>query len=183
MRSTSPRSPRSATHSPGRPTTTANAPKARPKEALRALKRRISDVVYRHLVADAAAARSGDGAREGNQETTLTSQRGRPRPEQPALRNSHSRTHTTLRPHTKARPEPRFSAPRPIANWPLDEQRGIARRGVSSCNSAMKQPERDPCLTVGQQEPAEAVTMSEIDAANRRPSASHEADAGLVDEH
>ena len=50
---TSPRSPRSATATaPAGITTTASSPRAR-REAVRALKRRLSDVVWRHLVADA----------------------------------------------------------------------------------------------------------------------------------
>jgi transposase len=44
-----------------------------PKEALRALKRQVSDAVYRHLKADAArAAASGAPAREGTRGTTLS---------------------------------------------------------------------------------------------------------------
>jgi hypothetical protein len=39
------------------------------RAALRALKRRISDVIYRRLVADAA--RRVEGVREGNPGTTL----------------------------------------------------------------------------------------------------------------
>jgi len=60
------------------------------KEALRALKRRISDALYERLVADAAT-NAGPGGQTGTTEqasvTGLT-------PQQPALRYSHSRTHT-----------------------------------------------------------------------------------------
>ena len=63
------------------------------KEALRALKRRISDALYERLVADAAA-KAGPGGQTGTTEqasvTGLT-------PQQPALRNSHSRTRTERR--------------------------------------------------------------------------------------
>jgi transposase len=54
-RCTSPRSPRSATATAlAAITTTASAPRDTPaREAIRALKRRLSDVVWRHLVADA----------------------------------------------------------------------------------------------------------------------------------
>ena len=52
-----------------RSSTTANAPKATPpRAAIRALKRRISNVVYRHLVADARRAQQAmKRVREGNQ--------------------------------------------------------------------------------------------------------------------
>ena len=63
------------------------------KEGLRALKRRISDALYERLVADAAT-NAGPGGQTGTTEqasvTGLT-------PQQPALRNSHSRTHTVRR--------------------------------------------------------------------------------------
>ena len=64
-----------------------------PKEALRALKRQISDAIYKHLKADAAraaaAAAPGPGRATGEQ---LCRQRGRLSPRTPALRPSHSRT-------------------------------------------------------------------------------------------
>ena len=64
-----------------------------PKEALRALKRQISDAIYRHLKADAAraaaAGRPGPGRATGEQ---LCCQRGRLTPRTSALRPSHSRT-------------------------------------------------------------------------------------------
>ena len=63
-----------------------------PKEALRALKRQISDAIYKHLKADAAAppqpVRPGPGRATGER---LCCQRG-PTPRTPALRPSHSRT-------------------------------------------------------------------------------------------
>ena len=65
------------------------------KEALRSLKRRISDAIFACLLADArrAGQRPAGRAREGNQGATLTP--ARPvTPRTPALRTSHSRTRT-----------------------------------------------------------------------------------------
>jgi transposase len=63
------------------------------KEALRALKRQISDAIYKHLTADAAraAARStqGPGGQPGNDSVASAA---RLTPRTPALRPSHSRT-------------------------------------------------------------------------------------------
>ena len=69
--STWPRSPRSATATAkAAPTTTKRWPKATHKEALRSLKRRISDAVYAQLLADArqatAARPEGPGGQPGN---------------------------------------------------------------------------------------------------------------------
>jgi hypothetical protein len=62
------------------------------KEALRALKRRISDVIYAALLADARqAAVRGPGGQTGND--SKTSAAGS-HPATPALRTSHSRTRT-----------------------------------------------------------------------------------------
>jgi transposase len=63
------------------------------KEALRALKRRISDALYQRLVADAAA-KQGPGGQAG---TTRQASVTGLTPQQPALRNSHSRTRTERR--------------------------------------------------------------------------------------
>jgi transposase len=64
-----------------------------PKEALRALKRQVSDAIYRCLKADAAriaaASSKGPGRARGER---LCRQRGRLTPRTPALRPSHSRT-------------------------------------------------------------------------------------------
>ena len=75
------------------------------REPIRSLKRRISDLIYAHLVADAKAAgtwRSGPGGQPGN--VTESSATGS-HPEKPALRNSHSRTaaHTTTRQPSRPR--------------------------------------------------------------------------------
>lgn len=60
-----------------------------PKEALRALKRRITDAVFAHLRAEAARRGPGGqaGATDKSSATGLT-------PQQPALRKNHSRTTT-----------------------------------------------------------------------------------------
>ena len=60
-----------------------------PKEALRALKRRISDVVFAQLRLDAA--RRGPGGQAG---ATDESSAADLTPREPALRNNHSRTTT-----------------------------------------------------------------------------------------
>jgi transposase len=60
-----------------------------PKEAVRALKRRITDVVFAQLRADAA--RRGPGGQAG---TTLQSSVADITPQKPALRKNHSRTNT-----------------------------------------------------------------------------------------
>ena len=62
------------------------------KEALRCLKRRISDAIFAHLVADAKrnaeAAKAGPGGQMGN--GSVASVAGS-HPDEPALRPSHSR--------------------------------------------------------------------------------------------
>jgi hypothetical protein len=75
------------------------------KEAIRALKRRISDLIYARLVADAKAAgtlKSGPGGQTGNvSKSSVTGSH----PAKPALRKSHSRTtpNTTTRRPTRTR--------------------------------------------------------------------------------
>ena len=79
------------------------------KEAIRALKRRISDVIYARLVADAKTAgtwRSGPGGQPGN--VTKSSATGS-HPEKPALRNSHSRTTVNTTTHRTTRPRKTLS--------------------------------------------------------------------------
>jgi transposase len=63
------------------------------KEALRALKRQVSDAFYKHLKADAARAASSKspGGHAGND--SVASAAGS-HPETPALRPGHSRTKT-----------------------------------------------------------------------------------------
>jgi transposase len=81
-----------------------------PKEALRALKRRISDALYRQLQLDAQRATSArQGAREGKQGTA-------PRPAQPAL---------TLNTGSSAKPLPGPTSP--YDNRPSDDRPGTRR--------------------------------------------------------
>jgi transposase len=66
-----------------------------PKEALRALKRRVSDALYARLLHDARrsakAAERGPGGQPGNDSVACAAGS---HPDTPALRPSHSRTHT-----------------------------------------------------------------------------------------
>ena len=60
-------------HSPGRvATTTASSPTVTLREAIRSLKRRLSDVVWRHLVADAGAPPADQRTRAGHSRTLLS---------------------------------------------------------------------------------------------------------------
>lgn len=61
------------------------------KEAIRALKRRISNTLYQHLAADART--KGPGGQAGTTQSSVTGIT----PRQPALRKSHSRTRTEPR--------------------------------------------------------------------------------------
>jgi transposase len=83
-------------HSPGRAFYDRKIAEGKtPKEALRALKRRISDTLYAAMIADArrqtAKAKAGSGGQPGND--SVASAAGS-HPETPALRPSHSRTRT-----------------------------------------------------------------------------------------
>jgi transposase len=64
------------------------------KEALRALKRRITDAIYRQLRADATRTKAGPGGQAG---TTLQSSVTGFEPRTPALRKNHSRTRPNAR--------------------------------------------------------------------------------------
>ena len=78
------------------------------KEAIRALKRRISDVVYAVLLADARQ-QTGPGGQTGNDSSSSAVGS---HPETPALRKSHSRTHantTTEPPGSPRKKLPRAS--------------------------------------------------------------------------
>jgi transposase len=84
-----------------------------PKEALRALKRRVSDALYARLLQDARraakAAEQGPGGQPGNDSDASAAGS---HPATPALRPSHSRT----RPHpTAARRPTRRNSPRPAS--------------------------------------------------------------------
>ena len=61
------------------------------REALRALKRQVSDAVFTRLRIDARRAQAQVKDPGGQQGNDSSSQRGRITPQQPALRASHSR--------------------------------------------------------------------------------------------
>ena len=82
------------------------------KEALRALKRRISDALYQRLVADAAA-KTGPGRQTG---TTAQASVTGLTPQQPALRNSQSRTRAKRR--TRPLTAVTARSPRPTKTTP-----------------------------------------------------------------
>jgi transposase len=73
------------------------------KEALRALKRRITDAVYRQLRADAARKHAGPGGQAG---TTHQSSVTGFEPRTPALRKNHSRTRPNARTRKTRTPQP-----------------------------------------------------------------------------
>ena len=80
------------------------------KEAIRALKRRLSDLIYARPVADVKAAgtwKRGPGGQPGNDSSSSATGS---HPATPALRNSHSRTapNTT----TRSTPPPEKKLPR-----------------------------------------------------------------------
>ena len=77
------------------------------KEAIRALKRRISDALYERLVADARR-KAGPGGQAG---TTTEADAASLEPRQPALQESHSQAHTKRRSRSANIPPRR--APRP----------------------------------------------------------------------
>jgi transposase len=80
-------------HSPGRAFYDRKIAEGKTKrEAVRALKRRISDAIYRQLLHDAAS--TGPGGQTG---TALQSSVTGIEPQQPALRRSHSRTRPNRR--------------------------------------------------------------------------------------
>ena len=73
------------------------------KEALRALKRRITDAIYRQLRADAARTKAGPGGQAG---TTHQSSVTGFEPQTPALRKNHSRTRPNARTRKTRTPQP-----------------------------------------------------------------------------
>jgi transposase len=81
-------------HSPGRAFFERKVAQGKTKkEAVRALKRRIADAVYRQLLIDARTP-TGPGGQPG---TTLQSSVAGSTPRRPALRTSHSRARTNAR--------------------------------------------------------------------------------------
>ena len=105
MRSTSQRSRRSVTvtHRAARSTTANSLHGKTKKEALRALKRRITDTIYRQLRADAARKHAGPGGQAG---TTHQSSVTGFEPRTPALRKNHSRTRPNARTRPRRTPQP-----------------------------------------------------------------------------
>ena len=93
------------------------------KEALRALKRQVSDAFYRCLKADAARAAAVGNSREGNGER-LCRQGGRLSPRMPALRPGHSRT--TAHPTTPAQ----ATEERHVTASREDQLHHLTQRGV-----------------------------------------------------
>jgi transposase len=85
------------THSPGRAFYDRKLAEGKTKkEAIRALKRRISDALYQRLLDDAA--KTGPGGQAGTAQSSVTGIA----PRQPALQKSHSRTRTERRTHRTA---------------------------------------------------------------------------------
>ena len=99
------------------------------KEALRALKRRITDAVYRQLRADAARTDAGPGGQAG---TTHQSSVTGFEPRTPALRKNHSRT----------RPNARTRSP-PNATTDFDHHLTTKRRSIGARRTA---PDRASCV-------------------------------------
>jgi hypothetical protein len=86
-----------------------------PMEAMRALKRRLSGVVFRQMMADARRLRTGPGGRTGA--ATISSAAGSD--PMPALRISHfpDRPPATLRPFSRLLPPPALRAsPQPLSS-------------------------------------------------------------------
>lgn len=78
-----------------------------PKSALRALKRKISDALYAHMIADAQrAARQPDQGGPGGQTGNDSASSATGSHPEPALRNSHSRTATNSRSSRTYKPSP-----------------------------------------------------------------------------
>jgi len=103
------------------------------KEALRALKRQVSNAIFACLQADARRAAARPGAREGNRGTTL--QPARPAHTQaPALRASHSRTRSP--PYGHARRPAAWSRPRPGHSWPFPGRSQTAVGGAEGPGGA-----------------------------------------------
>jgi transposase len=74
-----------------------------PKEALRALKRQVSDAFYKHLKADAARTAAGSSSPGGHAGNDSVASAAGSHPRTPALRPGHSRTKTHRTPTASAR--------------------------------------------------------------------------------
>jgi transposase len=128
-----------------------------PKEALRALKRRISDALWAAMVADArraaatsaAASRTaGPGGQPGSD--SVASAAGS-HPDAPALRPSHSRTRPKATTSTKTQ---RSTTTRTTSEKLLDTQRGLSfctsARGVRTCGNYCARAEKGVRSTYSQ---------------------------------
>jgi hypothetical protein len=73
------------------------------KEALRALKRQVSDAFYKHLKADTARAANGSSSPGGHAGNDSVASAAGSHPRTPALRPSHSRTRNHRTPAAPAR--------------------------------------------------------------------------------
>jgi hypothetical protein len=74
-----------------------------PKEALRALKRQVSDAFYKHFKDDAARAAGGSSSPGGQAGNDSVASAAGSHPKTPALRPGHSRTKTHRTPIASAR--------------------------------------------------------------------------------
>ena len=82
-----------------------------PKEALRALKRQVSNAIFACLQTDAQRQKTAPGTREGSRGTTLPPARPLA-PLTPALRTSHSRAWPPHYDHTTATTRAQLAIPR-----------------------------------------------------------------------
>ncbi len=119
------------------------------KEALRSLKRRISDAIYSHLVADArraaAAARTeGPGGQPGNDSDSSAAGS---HPERRLFGQATPRPATTLRPVPHADEPSRRRRPQRKPGQPLDNKRKeVSNLHASSCQ--VRGPGRRPELVI-----------------------------------
>ena len=89
-----------------------------PEEALRALKRQVSNAIFACLQAGARRAAARAKGRPGRAAgERLCRQRGRLAPQAPALRTSHSRTRSP--PYDRHRRPAAWSRPQPGRSWPF----------------------------------------------------------------
>ena len=111
------------------------------KEALRSLKRKISDTIFARLQADARQAATGRAQGPGRApRERLCIQRGRLTPRMPALRTSHSRTwhQPTTRHHYSATEQSQPQVSKKDPDQPLDTNSKEARsaRPQPGCSSS-----------------------------------------------
>jgi hypothetical protein len=117
------------------------------KEAIRALKRRISDALYERLVADAER-HAGPGGQTG---TTAEADAADLEPRQPALQESHSRTATSVEANepTHARLGPRAHANRLVNALDNKEEFDRCRRSRRPhCNLSQNRSCETPTIKI-----------------------------------